>query len=97
LNLKLLSLGLNRIQNIEALAGLAQLEWLILQFNEIKDIQPLVENEGLGSGDWVSIRHNNLDLKEGSPHLEAINKLKDRGVEVSYEPQNDPPAKPAER
>jgi len=43
-----------------------------------------VENSGLGSGDIVVLRLNNLDLSEGSEDLEDIRQLEGRGVEVYY-------------
>jgi type II secretory pathway component PulC len=43
-----------------------------------------VENSGLGEGDVVLLKVNNLDLSEGSEDLENIRILEERGVEVDY-------------
>jgi len=47
-----------------------------------QDISPLVENYGLGSGDILWLKDNNLDLQEGSEDMENLKALEDRGVEV---------------
>ena len=44
-----------------------------------------MENSGLGKGDEVSIKDNNLDLSEGSEDMENIRALEDRGVKVTYD------------
>jgi len=52
--------------------------------NPISDISSLVENSGLGEGDYVLLENNNLDLSEGSEALENIRQLEGRGVMVQY-------------
>jgi len=52
--------------------------------NQISDISPLVENSGLGEGDYVLLSNNNLDLSEGSEDMENIRQLEGRGVVVHY-------------
>lgn len=85
--LEVLSLGNNEIRNISGLSGLNSLESLGLDNNRITDISPLVENEGLDDGDTIFIRENGLDLDSGSEDMENIKILKDRGVNLNYEPQ----------
>jgi hypothetical protein len=54
---------------------------LSLYNNHISDISPLVDNTGLGEGDWVDLRGNPLSeqsINEYIPALEA------RGVQVYY-------------
>jgi hypothetical protein len=43
-----------------------------------------VENSGLGTGDEIWLKDNNLDLSEGSEDMDNIRALEDRGVIVSY-------------
>jgi hypothetical protein len=52
-----------------------------LQYNNIHDILPLVENEGLVTGDRIYLYNNNLD---DSSLYQYIPMLISRGVEVSY-------------
>ena len=56
--------------------------WLIS--NQIESIDPLLENSGLGAGDYLDIRNNLLDLSPGSQDMQAIQVLIDRGVTVFY-------------
>ena len=53
-----------------------------LGWNQISDISSLVDNTGLGQGDGVDLRNNNLDLSEGSEDLGNIRQLEERGVVV---------------
>jgi Leucine-rich repeat (LRR) protein len=57
---------------------------LNLNGNQISDISPLLENSGLGEGDEIYLKGNNLDLMEGSEDMQNIGILEDRGVKVSY-------------
>ncbi|MBA7600909.1 hypothetical protein ES703_07972 [subsurface metagenome] len=82
--LRLLFLGENQISNLSPLASLTNLKVVSLISNQISDISPLVQNPGLGNGDNVRLRYNNLDLSEGSEDLENIRILEARGVEVIY-------------
>ena len=62
---------------------------LDLRDNQITNIQPLVENEGLGDGKEIDLRKNYLDLSEGSTDLKNIKILIDRGATIKYEPQKE--------
>ena len=74
----------NQISDISSLSYLTNLNQVSLSGNQISDILPLVENSGLGEGDWLCLENNNLDLGEGSRDMEYIGTLKDRGVMVEY-------------
>ena len=81
----------NQISNLWSLAGLTNLTWLDLTHNQISDITPLVDNPGLGTGDYVYLRYNYLDLTPGSQAMDDIETLQVRGVEVHYDPQSEIP------
>ena len=74
----------NQISDVLPLQKLTKLINLNLSYNNIADISSLVDNTGLGSGDYLYITHNNLDLTEGSDDMNNINTLIDRGVYVYY-------------
>jgi hypothetical protein len=78
----------NEISNIKLLKSLKRIKYLCLEHNNIEDIQPLVDNPGIGSGDSLYLSYNYLDLTEGSEDVQDIQELLDRGVNVEYEPQN---------
>jgi len=83
-NLTLLYLRNNNISDIPPLASLTNLQLLWLSYCNISDISILVENSGLGEGDVVIIKKNNLDLTEDSDDMQNIKTLQDRGVDVIY-------------
>ncbi len=87
-NLRDLGLEDNEIRDLGPLTNLTNLRDLDLEGNEISDIGPLVANSGLGSGDSVKVRHNNLDLTSGSAAMKDIEALERRGVDVDYMPQH---------
>jgi len=89
-NLERLNLHTNQIVNISSLSGLTNLTRLYLYINRIADITPLVSNIGIGSGDVVEIRWNQLLLAPGSPDMLDIEALQGRGVGVTYDPQSPP-------
>jgi len=76
-SLQYLHLDSNQIGNIDALAGLINLTHLYLDSNQIDSIYPLVQNYGLDSGDYVSIRDNPISDTLYIDTLEA------RGVTVT--------------
>ena len=89
-SLQLLELKQNRIKDIAPLSKLINLQRLALSGNQIEDISPLLENsqkQGLGENDYVSLEHNRLDIREGSPALSKVKLLKQAGVNIAYEPQ----------
>ena len=89
-NLKTLeTLGLygNNIKELTSLVNLTNLEWLNLHHNKIEDITPLVNNQGFGSGDYINLLYNYLDLTEGSKNMDNIQELIEREVDVAYEYQ----------
>jgi len=86
-NLTVLELHSNNISDISTLSRLTKLTKLMLDNNPISDIQALVSNTGLGAGDLVFIRDNNLDLMPGSDDMLNIQILEGRGVYVYIDPQ----------
>ena len=76
--------------DIEFLRDFNQLEDLRLDGNELTDISTLVDNSAIADGDKVNISNNLLDLS--NPGVQAdVQALLDRGVDLTYEPQNTPP------
>ena len=73
-NLSYLPIRYNGITDISPLAAS-----LDLIGNQISDISPLLENSGLGGGDQISLRGNNLDLSQGSDDRTYIDRLRERG------------------
>ncbi len=88
-NLEELYFEENEVSDISAIENLTNLEVLYSRGNQVTDISALVANEGFGSGDEIDMRENYLDLKD-SDILDDIDALKDRGVELEYEPQREP-------
>ncbi len=80
-NLTRLHLDGQRVADISALAGLAELADVRLMHNRIEDIAPLVANEGLGDGDSVQLRGNPLNVESIDAHIPA---LEARGVMVHW-------------
>jgi hypothetical protein len=87
-NLTELYLPNDRVSDLAPLVGLTNLQYLYLNNNQISDVSPLVSNAGIGSGDNVRIQDNSLDLTPGSQDMLDILTLVDRGVSLSYSPQN---------
>jgi len=77
-----LSLSWNQISDVSPLSSLTNLMWLDICGNQIGDISPLVENHGLGSGDDLWLKGNNLDLQAGSKAMNDIRALEERGARV---------------
>ena len=60
-----LRLNSNSITDISALSGLTSLTQLILHTNhDLSNIQPLLDNTGLGAGDTVDLRDTNLSCTD---------------------------------
>ena len=74
-----LNVGGNSISDISHLAGLTNLRKLILADNNISDIAPLVNNGGLGKGDFVWLPGNPLSAESTNTHIPV---LRERGVRV---------------
>ena len=79
----------NLVEDVSALEYLPELNHLNFCENKVYDITPLVNNDNFGSGDEIDMRKNYLDLTPGSEDMINVQKLIDRGVKVSYEPQKD--------
>lgn len=80
-NLEYLNLSDNQIADISALAELTNLSWLELYGNQITDIFPLVQNQGINTGDYVELINNPLSETSINTY---IPQLQARGVFVNY-------------
>jgi len=76
-----LGLYSNQVSDISSLANLTSLTLLYLHDNQISDIRPLVQNEGLGTGDLVNLQANPLSSDSVNIY---IPQLQARGVTVSH-------------
>ena len=57
----------NQITDLSALKGLTSLTGLDLRFNaELSDIQPLLDNPGLGAGDRVELRFTRVSCRDAA-------------------------------
>jgi len=83
-NLTTLKLHSNGIVDISSLSDLTNLQSLKLQNNRISDIQPLVDNVGLGNGDSVQLKGNPLNADAYNRHILA---LQSWGVTVQFDPR----------
>lgn len=72
----------NYITSIQSLANLVNLNYLTLHFNEISDIYPLVENSGMGVGDYVDLGENPLSSTSCNVY---VPELESRGVSVLHD------------
>lgn len=80
-NLYFISFFANNITDVSALEYLTNIEQIFLAGNQVTDIYALVQNQGMGSGDLLSIVGNPLNsesINNYIPQLEA------RGVIVVY-------------
>ncbi len=80
-NLRRLLLSKNRIHDVSALKYLSRLEIVELYDNCVTNIQPLVDNDGIGNGDIVALRGNPLDSISVAQYIPL---LRDRGVVVFF-------------
>jgi Leucine-rich repeat (LRR) protein len=76
-----INLWTNQISDISALAELPDITNLYLGGNHIEDIYPLIQNQGIGSGDIVVISYNPLNSISLTDY---IPQLLIRGVEIYY-------------
>lgn len=79
INLEYLELTGNDITDITPLSGLTNLRALDLRFNpDLRNIQALFENPGIGAGDIVELRHTNVSCTDQE-------RLAEKGIEVRIE------------
>ncbi|MFC1731536.1 leucine-rich repeat domain-containing protein [candidate division KSB1 bacterium] len=71
----------NNITDISSLKNVISLKAVELGYNQIEDILPLVENSGIGNGDYVDLSGNPLNEQSVNEYIPA---LQNRGVNVSY-------------
>ena len=94
-SLTMLWLDYNQISNLSPLSGLTNLTSLGLYANQISDIGPLVNNPGIGSGDYLELGQNPLNATSFNVY---IPQLQNRGVNVVWatftmnQPSNVSPA-----
>jgi Leucine-rich repeat (LRR) protein len=81
-SLKVSVLNDNQISNLSPLSGLNSLSWLSLESNLICDIQSLVDNPGMGSGDVVALGNNQLNANAVNTCIPA---LLGRGVAATWD------------
>ncbi|MFH1571168.1 MAG: PKD domain-containing protein, partial [Gemmatimonadota bacterium] len=77
----------NRIADLMPLRNLPNLEYVALSGNKVTDLTPLVENAGLGAGEFLDVTGNPLSavaLSSQVPSLQA------RGVEVAFDAAVEP-------
>ena len=80
-NLQYLDLWRNQIEDLSPLAGLVRLQDLDLSGNQIEDLSPLLDNVGIGAGDKIDLRANQLSDISRNQHVPA---LEARGVIVHW-------------
>ncbi len=78
-NLGYLDLDGNSVTDITPLRGLFNLYGLNLRDNSISDLTPLIENRGIGAGDWIVVAGNPLNDESINILIPA---LRERGVRV---------------
>lgn len=86
-NMYTIVLSNNDIGDISSLEALTNLRWVILLGNSINDISSLVTNSkngGIGSGDYIDLTGNQLDITEGSKNMQDIQSLITSGAIVKY-------------
>jgi len=76
-----LTLWGNQIIDLSDLSDLTNLEWIDLSNNQIIDINPLVQNSGLGNGDTIYLTGNPLNSTSINTYITT---LEARGVTVNY-------------
>lgn len=82
LSLEILDLSDNQVGDISVLEDLTALHVLYLSGNgSIDDISPLVDNNGLGSGDIIDLQGTSLDIGD----LDDIQTLAGRGVGLLHD------------
>jgi len=97
-DLRALYLDGNQITDISAIAGLTKIgtDWdgwleerngvkvhLGLSYNQIENINPLVENKGISEGDVIDLTGNPLNEEAYNIHIPA---LEERGVLILFDP-----------
>ena len=88
----------NKIKDITPLTNLTNLSELYIDQNEISYITALVSNSmngGFSKGyKSINISKNNLDITQGSKAYKDIQTLIGKGINVTYQLQNDPKPQP---
>ena len=74
-----LALDNNQIDDLGPVRAMTNLEKASFINNRIEDLTPLVDNEGIGPGDWVDISDNPIDCDQQASNISS---LRDRGVDL---------------
>ena len=78
-SLRYLAVGSNSLTDITALVALKNIDYLDLKDNpSLTDIQPLLDNAGLGTGDDVDLRSTNVSCAD-------VALLEAKGVRVTWD------------
>jgi Leucine-rich repeat (LRR) protein len=80
--MRAINLSGNQISDLNPLTGLIYLYGLDLSANQITDIYPLVDNYGIGPGDFVDLTNNPLDDTSCTVY---IPELQSKGVNVLHD------------
>ena len=91
-SLTTLYLSGNQISDLSPLSGLTSLTYLYLNSNQISDIKSLVNNPGIGPGDYVHLEGNPLNSSSINTWIPA---LEWRGVNVYWDTANQAPDQPS--
>ena len=84
-NLRTVLFGRNQITSLAPLEGLTQLSSLEVQDNQVDDLSPLVNNPGIGEGDFIILDSNPLDVCPGTEDRADINALIERGADILFD------------
>lgn len=87
-SLTILSVSGGHLSDLNALGGLTNLFAVFADYNRVTNIEGIHELPTLY---YVRLVGNRLELTPGSPAIEAVQDLLVRGVNVVYQPQNEPP------
>lgn len=71
------------LTDITFLQEFEQLQTLLLAYNQLTTLAPLVAYPGIGAGDYVDARNNPLDLTDAAVQAD-FQALLDRGVNLDY-------------
>lgn len=74
-----LRISSSKVEDIFPLSDLISLAYVDLSWNRITNIGPLVDNLGIGAGDYVSVENNWIECADQATNIQT---LRDRGVDL---------------